>query len=189
MLRIRSVTQTTLTLEWDRLNLATADLFSLDVIRNGERIAQVPFPKTSTTTKLSGLSMDTEYTLELIMYTSAGTYASEEVTVRTHTIDDLHGIHVCLGPIAEARLAEATKKVIEAIGASWTTQVQIDTTHLLCTQPPSSSDEEQKKAYEKALNLSLPIVQPHWLFACQEQKRYVRSLSHQHGQHFRLLPR
>lgn len=143
-------------------------------MRNGERIAKVPFPLTNTSTKLSGLSVNTDYVIQLLLHTSAGLFASQTVSVKTHTIDDVSGIRVCIGNIPDKELAAATQKVIEDLGAQCTEGVQIDTTHLLCTQPPSTKDDGLKKAYETALSLSLPIVQPHWLFACQSEKRYVQ---------------
>ena len=177
VLRLRNVTQTTLTLEWDPLQLANADLHSLDIVRNGQRIAKVPRPLNTTSTKLSGLSMDTDYTIQLVLYTSAGTFVSDELQARTHTIADTSGIHVCLGSFNDPRLLEATKQVIESLGAKWSDHIQIDTTHLVATGEPSgvSHESNEFKSYTKAHQLSIPIVQPHWLFACADEKRYVYS--------------
>lgn len=188
MLRLRNVTQTTVTLEWDPLQLANADLHSLDIVRNGQRIAKVPRPLNTTSTKLSGLSMDTEYTIQLVLYTSAGTFASDELQTKTHTLEDTSGIHVCLGSMNDPRLRTATVAVVESLGAQWTDQIQVDTTHLVTThEPPKNAPEtNETKMYDKALQLSIPIVQPHWLFACQDAKRYVLRLT-QYGQHLGLL--
>ena len=41
MLRVRNITQTSLTLEWDQLVLHTAKLRSLDIYKNGTKLAQV----------------------------------------------------------------------------------------------------------------------------------------------------
>lgn len=173
VLCLRNVTQTTVTIEWEPLQLAHADLLSLDVLRNGERIAKVPHPLKTTSTKLSGLSIDTEYAIQLVMYTTAGTYVSEEVRTRTRTLDDMSGVHVCLGSLPEPPIADATKRLVEAMGAHWSPKIELETTHLVCTATPAANDEEQQKIYEKAQLLSLPIVQPHWLFACHDAQRYV----------------
>lgn len=175
VLCLRNVTQTTVTIEWEPLQIAHADLLSLDVLRNGERIAKVPQPLTTTSTKLSGLSINTDYAIQLVMYTTAGTYVSDEVCTKTRTLDDMSGVHVCMGSIPEPRLADATKALVEGMGAHWSSKIELETTHLLCTKLPDASDEEQQKIYEKAQLLSLPIVQPHWLFACHDAKRYVRT--------------
>ena len=167
------MTQTTVTIGWEPLDLANADLLSLDVLRNGERIAKIPRARSSTSTKLSGLAMDTEYSIQLVMSTSAGLFASNELLIKTHTLDDLSGIFVCLGCIPDARLCEATKKVVEALGARWSNQIQLETTHLVCSVSPGPTEEQQMKLYEKAEQLTLPIIQPHWLFACSDKKRYV----------------
>ncbi|WFD41394.1 hypothetical protein MPSI1_000021 [Malassezia psittaci] len=174
-LRLRNITQTTVTLEWDPLQLANADLHSLDIVRNGQRIAKVPRPLSTTSTKLSGLSMDAEYTIQLVLYTSAGTFASDEISTRTHSIQNTSGIHACLGYIDDPILLEATKDIIKSLGAHWTDNIQIDTTHLITTHAPSSdtSITEEAKVYDKAQQLSIPIVQPYWLFACESEKRMV----------------
>ena len=89
VIRLRGVTQTTIAIEWDALDIAHADLHSLDVVRNGQQIGKIPTPRTSRSTKLSGLEMDTEYAIQLILHTSAGSFTSNELHVRTHTHDNM----------------------------------------------------------------------------------------------------
>ncbi|WFD30745.1 Chitin synthase, class 5 [Malassezia sp. CBS 17886] len=175
VLRLRNVTQTTVSLEWDPLELATANLFSLDILRNGERIAKIPRPLSTTSTKLSGLDVATDYTIQLVMYTSTGTFPSEELRTKTHTIHDMSGIHACLGAIADERLLNETKAILTRLGARWTDQIVIDTTHLICTEAPTvrGRADEFSRMYAKAQQLSIPIVQPHWLFACEDEQRYA----------------
>lgn len=172
-LRLRNVTQTTVTLEWDPLQLANADLHSLDIVRNGQRIAKVPRPLHTTSTKLSGLAMDSDYTIQLVLYTSAGTFASDELRTHTHTIEDTSGIHVCFGAIDDARLRAAAEDVLTTLGGQWSEQIQVDTTHLVTTHAPRGADTHDARLYAKAQQLSIPIVQPHWLFACADEHRYV----------------
>ena len=187
VLYLRNVTQTTLTIEWEPLQIAHADLLSVDVLRNGERIAKVPQPLTTTSTKLSGLSIDTNYSIQLVMYTTAGTYVSNEVCTKTRTLDDMTGVHVCLGSIPDTRLAEATKALVESMNAHWSSNIELETTHLVCTTQPAANDEKQQKIHEKAQLLSLPIVRPHWLFACHDAKRYVNKVLPQHGPYSTIL--
>ena len=173
VIRLRGVTQTTIAIEWDALDIAHADLHSLDVVRNGQQIGKIPSPRTSRSTKLSGLEMDTEYAIQLILHTSAGSFTSNELHVRTHTLDNMSGVFVCLGTIPDQRLYDATIQVVESLGARWSTQIQLETTHLLCSMLPDPSNAEQMRLYEKAEQLTLPIIQPHWLFACESKKRMV----------------
>lgn len=173
VIRLRGVTQTTIAIEWDALDIAHADLHSLDVVRNGQQIGKIPSPRTSRSTKLSGLDMDTEYAILLILHTSAGSFTSNELHVRTHTLDNMSGVFVCLGTIPDQRLYDATIQVVESLGAQWSTQIQLETTHLLCSMLPDPTNTEQMKLFEKAEQLALPIIQPHWLFACESKKRMV----------------
>ncbi|KAK0276108.1 hypothetical protein LTR35_003651 [Friedmanniomyces endolithicus] len=61
VLRCRNATQTSVVLEWDPIDLATAELRSLSLYRNGAKAGNIPSGKQST--KISGLALDTEYTL------------------------------------------------------------------------------------------------------------------------------
>ena len=85
----------------------------------------------------------------------------------------MSGVFVCLGTIPDQRLYDATIQVVESLGARWSTQIQLETTHLLCSMLPDPSNAEQMRLYEKAEQLTLPIIQPHWLFACESKKRMV----------------
>lgn len=179
VLRVRNVTQTTVTLEWDPLELASADLISLDIMRNGHRIAQLPNPMTNTTSKISGLEINTEYSFQLLLHTTAGSYTSKILRTRTHTINDMSGIHVCFASVNSELLLEKSKEVLEAIGGHASDKIQIDTTHVIAThepepkEAPTPEDERIQSIFAKANRLSIPVVQPHWLFACESEKRYV----------------
>ncbi|EST05135.1 Fibronectin, type III [Kalmanozyma brasiliensis GHG001] len=174
-LRLRNVTQTSVTLEWDRLSLATATLLSLDIYRNGERLAPIPNPLHNTSTKLSGLDLNAEYTFHLVLKTTAGTLTSPLIKTRTHTISDTSGISVCFGHVAEPELLEASKQALTNMKAKWSDRIQIDTTHYVCTDPrnPGAQEGSQGAGYAKAMQLSIPAVLPHWIFACHDQKKMV----------------
>lgn len=177
-LRLRNVTQTSVTLEWDRLMLATATLLSLDIYRNGQRLAPIPNPLHNTSTKLSGLDVNAEYTFHLVLKTTAGTFSSPVIKTRTHTINDTSGISVCFGHVHDAEMLQAAKKALTSMKAKWHDRIQIETTHYVCTDPRSPGDVNapqgsQGQGYSKAMQLSIPAVLPHWIFACHDQKKMV----------------
>ncbi|KIK17919.1 hypothetical protein PISMIDRAFT_684693 [Pisolithus microcarpus 441] len=182
-LEVRNVTQTSVTLEWPPLKLATAKIRSLDIYKNSQRVAAIPTPLTNTSTKLSGLSLDTPYTFQLVLRTSAGTFHSNIVNVRTHTIADTSGISVCFGTVADPVLLEDAKSALRDMKAKWSDKIQIDTTHFVCTTPamtPSGAKASGGSVaggpgieYQKALQLSIPVVQPQWILACLTEKKMV----------------
>ncbi|KDN38639.1 hypothetical protein K437DRAFT_279478 [Tilletiaria anomala UBC 951] len=185
-LRLRNVTQTSVTLEWDRIFLASASLIGLDIFRNGQRLAPIPNPLHNTSTKLSGLDVDADYSFHLLLRTTAGTLSSLPVKTRTHTVQDTSGIAVCFGHIEDPELEEAAKDVLKLMGCQkWTEKIQIETTHFICTDPRNKGDGVKGSMgtmHNKAAQLSIPIVQPHWLFACYTQKRMVPISAYYLGQ-------
>ncbi|KAI0089359.1 hypothetical protein BDY19DRAFT_889851 [Irpex rosettiformis] len=181
-LELRNVTQTSVTLEWPPLQLATAKLRSLDIYRNRQRLAAIPSPSTNTSTKLSGLQLDTEYTFQLILRTTAGTFPSNVLHVRTHTMTDTSGICVCFGTVQDSVLLENAKMALRDMGAKWSDKIQIDTTHFVCTTPattPAGADATGSLAnapgveYQKALQMSIPVVQPTWVLACHSERKMM----------------
>ncbi|RDX42555.1 hypothetical protein OH76DRAFT_1488595 [Lentinus brumalis] len=74
-LELRNITQlTSVTLEWPKLELATAKLRSLYLYLDRQRVAAIPSPLTNTSTKVSDLQLDTKYTFQLVLRTTAGVY-------------------------------------------------------------------------------------------------------------------
>lgn len=139
-LRVRNTTQTSVTLEWDPLDLAAADLVNLSIYRNGQRLTTIPNPKTNTSTKLSGLQLDTDYAFHLVLKTSAGTYTSPVVKTRTHTIDNTTGISVCFGLVEPPKLADAAHRAVQELGAKADDRIQIDTTHFVATSSATKAN-------------------------------------------------
>ncbi|TFY81461.1 hypothetical protein EWM64_g2552 [Hericium alpestre] len=185
--KLRNVTQTSVTLEWPPLELATASLRSLDIYKNGQRLAAIPSPLQNTSTKLSGLDINTEYTFRLVLRTSAGVFQSNTLHVRTHTMTDTSGISVCFGNVQDAVLLENAKLALNEMRAKWSDTIQIDTTHFVCTTPAATPSGAQATGgissapgveYQRALQLSIPVLQPHWILACHSEKKYVRPLLH-----------
>ncbi|ORY61174.1 hypothetical protein BCR35DRAFT_326729 [Leucosporidium creatinivorum] len=174
-LRIRNTTQTSVTLEWDKLQLAKAKLLGLSIWRNGQRLTTIPNPLSNTSTKLSGLSLDTDYTFHLVLKTSAGTFSSAIVKTRTHTITDTSGISVCFGHIEPETLLTEAKAALGSMKARFYDKIQIDTTHFVATSPASPSNPSGGPGieYQKALQLSIPVVSPEWVIACNREQKMV----------------
>lgn len=162
-LRCRNATQTSVVLEWDPIGLATAELRSLSLFRNGTKAGVIPRDKLST--KISGLALDTEYTFHLVLRTSAGQYASKKLTVRTHKMTDLSGITITPG-VMPSTLKDSLADTVRKIGAKMTDTVRIDTTHFVCT-------ESRGQAWEKAVELNVPVVVPDWIKGCEREGRLV----------------
>jgi hypothetical protein len=180
--KLRNVTQTAITLEWSPLGLATSKLRSLDIYKNRQRLASIPNPLQNTSTKLSGLEMDTEYTIQLVLRTTGGTFLSNTVRVKTHTTTNTSGIRVCFGTVQDPELLKSAEAALEEMGAGWSNKIQIDTTHFVCTTPAVTPAAAQTSGgtvgvsgpgveYQRALQLSIPIVQPQWVLACLAEKR------------------
>jgi hypothetical protein len=145
--------------------LATANLRSLALYRNGQKAGNIPRPTDLTATKISGLAVDTEYTFHLVLRTSAGTFSSEKLTVRTHKMTDLSGITVTPGIMASA-LRTSLLETMERIGATVADTVRIDTTHFVCTEPRGA-------AWDRAREMNIPIVVPDWIKGCEAEGRIL----------------
>ncbi|KAK7536397.1 uncharacterized protein J3D65DRAFT_416862 [Phyllosticta citribraziliensis] len=165
VLRCRNTTQTSVVLEWDPIELATAELRSLSLYRNGSKAGSIPRPLEQHCTKISGLALDTEYQFHLVLRTSAGTYSSERLVVRTHKMTELGGITVTPG-LMPAQLKESLVNTVTGIGAKLIDQVRIDTTHFVCT-------EGRGPLWEKAVEMNIPVVVPDWVKACEREGRIV----------------
>ncbi|KAJ0160562.1 Cell fusion protein cfr1, partial [Colletotrichum tanaceti] len=165
ILRCRNATQTSVVLEWDPIELATADLISLSLYRNGQKAGNIPRPLQMHSTKISGLAVDTDYTFHLVLRTTAGTFSSDKVVVRTHKMTDLSGITITTG-IMPASTREALTAAVERIGAKIVDSVRIDTTHFVTT-------EGRGLAWEKAVETNIPVVRPEWVEACEKNGRIL----------------
>ncbi|PNS14051.1 Chitin biosynthesis protein CHS5 [Sphaceloma murrayae] len=163
VLRCRNATQTSVVLEWDPVNIATADLRSLSLYRNGSKAGNIPRDKLST--KISGLQVDHEYTFHLVLRTSAGTFSSERLTISTQKMTELTGITVTPG-IMPQPLRDSLEETVKKIGAKIIDTVRIDTTHFVCT-------EGRGQAWEKAVEMNVPVVVPDWVKGCQREGRIV----------------
>ncbi|KAE8131538.1 hypothetical protein BDV38DRAFT_264125 [Aspergillus pseudotamarii] len=165
VLRLRNATQTSLVLEWDPIDLATASLKSLSLYRNGSKAGSIPRPLETRSTKISGLAIHTEYTFHLVLRTTAGTYQSEKLTCRTHKMTDLSGITVTAGILPEQQ-KEALGAALDRVGGKLIDTVRIDTTHFVCT-------EGRGPLWEKAVEMNIPVVTPEWVDACEAEGTIV----------------
>ena len=174
VLRCRNATQTSIVLEWDKLSLATATLRSLSLYRNGAKAGSIPYNPTPSrngggepvqSTKISGLAVDTEYTFHLLLRTSAGTYSSDKLRIKTQKMTDLTGVTITPGPMPPPLLT-ALKTAIDRIGMRFAENVRIDTTHFVCT-------EGRGPEWEKAKELNVPVVRPEWVEGCEREGRIV----------------
>lgn len=161
ILRLRNATQTSLVLEWDPIDLATASLKSLSLYRNNSKAGSIPRPLETRSTKISGLAIHSEYTFHLVLRTTAGTYQSEKLTCRTHKMTDLSGITVTPGILDPAR-KEALGATLDRIGGKMIDSVRIDTTHFVCS-------ERRGPLWEKAVEMNIPVVVPEWVDACESE--------------------
>lgn len=165
ILRCRNATQTSVVLEWDPIQLATADLISLALYRNGQKAGNIPRPLQMHTTKISGLAVDTKYSFHLVLRTTAGTLTSERVEVQTHKMTDLSGITITTGILPQST-RENLAAAVERIGAKIVDSVRIDTTHFVTT-------EGRGIQWEKAVEMNIPVVRPEWVEACETNGRIL----------------
>ncbi|KAI9302268.1 BRCT domain-containing protein [Cunninghamella echinulata] len=167
--RVKNITQTSLILEWDPLVLHTASLRSLDIFKNKTKLAQ-HIPGDVNFIKLSGLDVDHEYEFHIAIKTTAGKYESNKVTARTHRMENLTGIRVAFGNFenAQATLIDL-KNLLETMGATWTDEVNHETTHLIAQVPGDRN-------YDTAVKYSIPIVKPEWLIQCDRNKKIQPAL-------------
>ena len=173
VLKIVNVTQTSCVLAWDPLKLGSAKLKSLILYRKGIRSMVIPNPFKVTTTKISGLSVDTPYEFQLKLITTSGTLWSEKVILRTHKMTDMSGITVCLGPLDPLKEISDLQisQCLSHIGARpLQRHVAIDTTHFVCND---LDNEESNEELIRAKHNNIPIIRPEWVRACEVEKRIV----------------
>ncbi|EPY52154.1 chs five like protein Cfr1 [Schizosaccharomyces cryophilus OY26] len=166
VLRLKNVTQTSIVLEWDALQLGTSRLKSLCLYKNNVRALNITNSLTTQHAKLSGLSLDTEYEFSLVLDTTAGRFSSKHIPVKTLRMIDLTGIQVCVGNMIPEEM-QALQKCIERIHAKpIQTSVQIDTTHFICSSVGG-------REYERAKAANIPVLGVDYLLKCESEGRLV----------------
>ncbi|KAJ7817550.1 hypothetical protein B0H14DRAFT_3741972, partial [Mycena olivaceomarginata] len=135
IMQLCSMTQTSITLEWPPIVLSTTKLRSLDFYRNGQCLAPIPSPLTNTSSKISTVEPNTEYTFQLVLRTTTGVYPSNLIRVCTHTMANTTSVAMCFGTVQDPLVLKNAKMALREIGARWSKKIQIDTTHFVCTTP------------------------------------------------------
>ena len=100
-----------------------------------------------------------------MLRTSAGTYQSSKLEVRTQKMTDLSGITVTPG-VLPAQLRQSLARAVERVGGKLVETVRIDTTHFVCM-------EGRGKEWERAVEMNIPVVWPEWLEGCEREGRIV----------------
>ena len=82
---------------------------------------------------------------------------------------------VCWGLVDPPALLQEAKGALDKMGGKGVDKIQIDTTHFVAT---SSAGRENPGGgpgveYQKAQQLSIPVVSPDWVIACAREKRMV----------------
>lgn len=156
------VTQTTAILRWEELNLHPVELLKIRIFKDSDEVMNQVNPAISQV-RITGLNMGYTYNFFIIVYTSAGKYRSNRVSVTTLTMEDLRGLNICFGIIEEAELEEL-KSILLKHSASYSEDVSLATTHFVTTKPSGSR-------YAEAKDLDIPIVTPSFIKACDIKKR------------------
>lgn len=97
-------------------------------------------------------------------------------------MSDTSGISVCFGNVEDEVLLENAKMALKDMKAKWSEKIEIDTTQFICTTPAAtptgsgaigSTGGAPGVLYQRALQLSIPVLQPHWILACHTEKKSV----------------
>ncbi|KAI8325607.1 BRCT domain-containing protein [Martensiomyces pterosporus] len=169
VIRIGHVTQTWVVLEWEPLDLASAELRSLHLYRDGQRLSQampttVEAANSTRAVKITGLDVDHQYEFKLEMRTSAGKLFSNVITPKTHSLDNLSGVCVCFGECESLEEVENLKQAVKRIGASWTDRMSLNVTHFIARYKSGPQCDE-------AVHYNIPVVNPGWLLACEANSK------------------
>ncbi|KAJ3017923.1 UNVERIFIED_CONTAM: Chitin synthase, class 5 [Siphonaria sp. JEL0065] len=167
LITLKSVTQTSAIISWKPLILNSTTLKGIDVYRNNVKLS-LHVPLTALSCKLSGLDVNHDYAVHLVLRTTAGTFESNELTFKTHTLENLTGINVSFGHLTNPTEAQNLIQLVKRIGAKYTEELSTDNTHLICVYGKGPK-------YEKAKEWSIPCVSPEFLKACESNGRIMPS--------------
>ncbi|KAH6912490.1 hypothetical protein BKA70DRAFT_1559014 [Coprinopsis sp. MPI-PUGE-AT-0042] len=142
-LKVRNVTQTSVTLEWPVVDLASAKLRSLDIYRNNQRLAAIPSPRPTPQPRFPD-SKSMPSTHEVLLENAK--MALGEMDAKWSDKIQIDTTHfVCTTPAATPAGTQATGRASGAPGVE----------------------------YRRALLLSIPVVQPLWILACHSEQRMM----------------
>jgi hypothetical protein len=167
VIHVKSITQTSLIIQWDPLALNSADLRGIDVFKNGQKLSQ-NLPPSANSVKLSGLDVAHDYTVWIVLRTSAGSFTSNKLMVKTHTMENLSGLNPTFGQFSNPNDQEELIGILNRLGAGYSEELTSDNTHFICSVPKGPK-------YERAMELNIPVVSPEFLKACEAQGKVMPS--------------
>ncbi|KAJ3316350.1 Chitin synthase, class 5 [Blyttiomyces sp. JEL0837] len=170
ILSLRSVTQTSAIIQWHPLILHNADLRGIDIYRNEQKLS-ISVAANATSAKLSGLDVCHDYEVWINLRTSAGTFKSNSIKFKTHSLENLTGINVSFGALNNPGEMEGLIALLTRIGARYSDDLSTDNTHLVCTFARGPK-------YEKALEWNIPAVSPEFLKACEQNGKVMPAHSY-----------
>jgi hypothetical protein len=112
VISVRGITQTSITIQWDALRLFRANLLAIEVFRNNQKLTVIPV---GTSAKLTGLDVNQSYQVFVRIKTSAGILKSNDLTIKTHSLDNLTGINVSFGEFAVSGGDAEVDKLIDLV--------------------------------------------------------------------------
>lgn len=115
--------------------------------------------------KLSGLDMEKEYKIQIVIRTSGGSLSSNTMNIKTHGISEMGGIVITMGSLT-AEEKEEVSQVISEIGGQITETLSHETTHFITSDP-------HDPLFEEAMKLNIPVVTAKWIKSCKEQKKMI----------------
>ena len=162
VLSIKSVTQTSIEIEW-KFNLESCNLLGIDCYLNNKLVPS-PLKKSPNSLKIGGLQMESIFQVYIVIRTSGGIYRSQTLEQKTLAITDLCGLVIGFGDDSEC--VDEMKEICDRVGARYTSSFDIDNTHLI-------TESTDGKNYEIASKLNIPSITPEWLRKCQEEHQMV----------------
>jgi chitin biosynthesis protein CHS5 len=158
-IQVKKITQTSVIIKWNPIQLYSATFRGIDVYRNGIKLGMKP-QSSQTQVKITGLSVGTRYEIYVVLRTTAGSFSSNKLQVDTHTMENLTGLYPCFGAFSNDSDIDTLIELVQRIGASYSDDLTGENTHLVCTLPKGPK-------YDKALEMNIPIVTPEFLKSCE----------------------
>lgn len=132
VISVRSVTQTSITLQWDPIVVYNSDFLGIDVMRDKQKL-NINLPIAARICKISGLEVGHRYELFVVLRTSAGKFVSNNVSTETHVLENLTGLYPAFGAFSNDTDVDNLVDLIARIDASYSDDLTAENTHLVCT--------------------------------------------------------
>lgn len=128
--------------------------------------------------KLTGLEPSHDYTLQLLLHTSAGVIHSKILEFQSRNINDLACLNVALKRYGNCE--NAVIEMLSKIKAKWTLgKINMESTHLIsCLDESDQRDGDEiidhdEKLHDIAADFNIPAVSYKWLEECIEKNQIV----------------